>query len=819
MQPKKFSEYTPITETNGDEVVPILKNGDNATVETKNLPISTATQAALDSKISKIDFAANVKDYGAIGDGLTNDTLSIQQAIDENDSIYFPDGDYLVDLISINGATKHLFSYGNARLLQNSINGVIEYIGGWDFIEQISSIAGASVETQENGEATNTSFVTQATMASNHILNRGDVVKIVSDDLFTGVLTTDNRRGEYGVIAIDSSTSIATLSHVLEDTYTTNPRIGKLKDVRLILEGITFDVSPDLGALMDNVFSYQLSLRASNGAIIRQCKFNKAYGAAIGNFGHDTTIKECNFRNLENRPSVSHYGYGIQDGGSGTKVISCDGRNLRHLYSQGGYSVGANSGNLEYFGGGSSQVISNSVCYAPQSAGFDTHEMARHVLFDNCIVYGSYQGANSGGNAFTARGADITFNGCLAVACKTGYNISTTGGAALNNCRATLIANEPINVLGLSSFGSVTTMPNIRINGGYFEGGQNTGGTYSSLGSLGSTGFDSSIEMRNVTFVLKGNISGTRAFDIRQCNLKMYDCKIDFSQFTGAVSWTAFSVRDSLCNIVLSRISVDGGSSPITAFSFLNGFSAGCTSPVEINDLYYAHSIRNATVVGTNMTSAYRMSWVQLVGSTRTSSSSVLYTPTASGTLPIGNINDKVVNIVLTGANGNITLTTVPVGVEGQTVNIANISNGTVGCTGGLPDFLIPPQGSFSMLFMGSFWRPIQGSHKLFTAPTTKTLTNGANNNVSPVGTIVKSMARIIGPTAPFSVTGWSSPADGMMLILWNTTAQQMTIANESASSTAANRFTTPTGADINCKTVTCTYDAATSRWVVVSYA
>ena len=41
----------------------------------------------------------NVKDYGAVGDGVTNDTKAIQNAVDDGGIVYFPEGKYLTGTI------------------------------------------------------------------------------------------------------------------------------------------------------------------------------------------------------------------------------------------------------------------------------------------------------------------------------------------------------------------------------------------------------------------------------------------------------------------------------------------------------------------------------------------------------------------------------------------------------------------------------------------------------------------------------------------------------------------------------------------------
>ena len=107
------------------------------------------------------------------------------------------------------------------------------------------------------------------------------------------------------------------------------------------------------------------------------------------------------------------------------------------------------------------------------------------------------------------------------------------------------------------------------------------------------------------------------------------------------------------------------------------------------------------------------------------------------------------------------------------------------------------------------------------------TLSNGANNNI---GIPSKSFVRITGPSGAFNITGIAKPAlgsatnnpDGTLLILYNSTAQAMTITNDSASSTAANRIYTNTGSDVATTgrgTTIFIYSVTDARWLLVAAA
>ncbi|UEG49584.1 hypothetical protein LK994_13160 [Ferruginibacter lapsinanis] len=96
---------------------------------------------------------------------------------------------------------------------------------------------------------------------------------------------------------------------------------------------------------------------------------------------------------------------------------------------------------------------------------------------------------------------------------------------------------------------------------------------------------------------------------------------------------------------------------------------------------------------------------------------------------------------------------------------------------------------------------------------------NGNSNHNLAIGN--KTFVKITGPTGNFTITGLAGGVEGKIVILYNSTANNMTIANSHASSDAANRILTPTGGNIaTAKTGSAIliYDASVSKWVVVSY-
>lgn len=106
----------------------------------------------------------------------------------------------------------------------------------------------------------------------------------------------------------------------------------------------------------------------------------------------------------------------------------------------------------------------------------------------------------------------------------------------------------------------------------------------------------------------------------------------------------------------------------------------------------------------------------------------------------------------------------------------------------------------------------------LATRRTNRALSNGANDNISASNT---SFLYITGPSSAFTVGGFTDGQNGKRLVVYNSTAQNMTIENEETSSTAANRILTPIGTDMvtsGVGAIELIYNSAASRWLLINY-
>ena len=109
-------------DSNGD----IIASLDGIPIIDQTLSISGAAADAkvVGDKIAELEKYVTPQKYGAKADGVTDDTIAIQTALDENDVVYFPKGNYKITQITLN-KNNHLI--GDSRYLSKVISDETEF--------------------------------------------------------------------------------------------------------------------------------------------------------------------------------------------------------------------------------------------------------------------------------------------------------------------------------------------------------------------------------------------------------------------------------------------------------------------------------------------------------------------------------------------------------------------------------------------------------------------------------------------------------------------------------------------------------------------
>ncbi|MCB1556559.1 MAG: hypothetical protein KDJ15_04510 [Alphaproteobacteria bacterium] len=88
---------------------------------------ASGTGALTRTSYDKFSDLASVKDFGAVGDGLTDDTLAIQQALAAHAAVFVPAGTYLITGTMTLGGGQSLFGAGQSSVIRcqaNSFNAI-----------------------------------------------------------------------------------------------------------------------------------------------------------------------------------------------------------------------------------------------------------------------------------------------------------------------------------------------------------------------------------------------------------------------------------------------------------------------------------------------------------------------------------------------------------------------------------------------------------------------------------------------------------------------------------------------------------------------
>jgi hypothetical protein len=189
-------------------------------------PINTTTASASDTAYTppfvdsvttnvqdKLSEIMSVKDFGAAGDGVTDDTTSIQNAIDSaistGQKLYVPAGTYLV--------TDELVANGSLKIFGDGASSVL------DCSTLLSGTTALTIQGSMSATTTTTSAYPSVndrtiSVSSSTGFADGDMIKITSTESFS-TMDVNYLKGELGFVQTTASGTI-TLNSGLKDSYT-----------------------------------------------------------------------------------------------------------------------------------------------------------------------------------------------------------------------------------------------------------------------------------------------------------------------------------------------------------------------------------------------------------------------------------------------------------------------------------------------------------------------------------------------------------------------------------------------------------------------
>lgn len=408
----------------------------------------TETRAALEGVfIQKDTLVFNTADHGVAGDGVTDDTASMQAligAVPAGSTIVAPPGStfrtdgWVVDQKSVS------LDLSNAHLVKTATGPIVQATGGFGPVSSAALVNDREVS-----------------VVSTEGLAVGDIVKVFANNVIPDARprneTEKARVGEMVVVESISGSTVR-VNPPLRDEYSDNVRVAKLLDIPFALRFGTADYQD--GVDFSEMFRADgLAFPTVKGRILR------GIGSGLG-------AKSCYGGNFDvevsNLPSGN--GYGVILGGSQKCRVNVHASRTRHAYSDDCSRIAVNDPDPMNYGRAQDNIITGT-SFSSWETAFDTHHGSKRNKFLGCISDGVVQ---NGGAGFSLRGSQHELIGCTASNSTVGFRImtetsdtwSTSEGHYLGNCVA-----RNVNHAWMFSVGTyVSNVLTATIDGGYFEG-------------------------------------------------------------------------------------------------------------------------------------------------------------------------------------------------------------------------------------------------------------------------------------------------------------------------------------------------------------
>lgn len=387
----------------------------------------------------KLNDWVSIKDFGAKGDGLTDDTPAFVLAVASGTyGIYIPSGTYRITSPIV--ITRDIFIYGDGPNTKIDVGALSDTQTAFAF----TGGGGALIETNSN----TIDFASRryTFSSANHGLVANDLFAVWDDNDFSYSSRRANYyKGEYLTVNYVDGAEVSFDESFYDPYASGSAKLYKVSTISVSLRD--FDIIADNGlfAAIDIHFGRQCNIDNVNVYLA------KGYSCIYLHNCYDASVSNCSVKIADYRDTGASFNmYPILIGNSQRiRITACNGISRWHAISVGGAADGVNIVNRN--------IIVTSCTLSSQNGAFagDFHGNVEHSTYANCVFHGSGCTIGADNNSFVNNkimditrdltggdGPDTTgdnsqgFYGSEAV----GYNFLFSGN--LMECANSYLANQ-----------------------------------------------------------------------------------------------------------------------------------------------------------------------------------------------------------------------------------------------------------------------------------------------------------------------------------------------------------------------------------------
>jgi len=128
----KISNLPAAASLTGSDLMPVVQSGVTKKGTFDQIPfLQAGTGAVARTAQAKMRDVVSVKDFGAVGDGVADDTAAIQAAINTGFNLVFPAGTYLANNLTQSTSFQRFYAYGQVNITKNANGALLTASGNY----------------------------------------------------------------------------------------------------------------------------------------------------------------------------------------------------------------------------------------------------------------------------------------------------------------------------------------------------------------------------------------------------------------------------------------------------------------------------------------------------------------------------------------------------------------------------------------------------------------------------------------------------------------------------------------------------------------